>query len=121
MSLSLRERVEELEEENRQLRALKLPPVLRYRGIRLTGSERCLIAVLVSTVGVCAREYLLNSFEHLRRVDSGMQPKTLNILMVRIRKKLRDASPPIAINTEYGVGYYMTPENKALLAARREI
>lgn len=119
-ALSLREENEVLREENRQLRALKLPTVAQYRGVRLTAAERCIVATIASGDGVCTRDYLLDCFDHLRRADSGIQPKTLAVMMVRIRKKLGGIKPPVEIATEYGIGYSMTEENKARLLARKE-
>lgn len=120
---SLRERVAELtgllaerDEEIRLLRGECLPEVVRYRGICLTRAEKITVAALLATDRVCTFDYLLNR----RPSDMGHLPTSISVLIHRIRNKFKAVTPPIMIETEVGMGYYMTPANKALLRERKE-
>lgn len=111
--IALREKIEELEETIRQLRAEDVIPA--WNGLRVTPSERALLSTLAARRGICSNTYLLNRLPSRREVF----PKALDVVVCRLRKKLRALEPPILIETAWGGGYLMDDANRAMLAERR--
>lgn len=118
MSRALLERIDELNEENRQLRAALLPePVAAgYRGIRLTRQERHVLAALVASEGLTTHDKLVDRIELMSgRPTAGRKHLAVNIC--RLRKALAPAG--IEIHTVWGDGYGLSDASRALLNARR--
>lgn len=111
--IALREKIEELEETIRQLRAEDVIPA--WNGLRVTPSERALLSALATSRGICSHTYLLNRLLSRNEVF----PKTIDVFICRLRKKLRALDPPILIETAWGGGYLMDDRNRAVLAERR--
>jgi len=114
---ALRERIEVLEEENRQLRALRLPPVTQYLGLGLSNTERVVMATLMSTAALCTRDYLLDCVVLSRVRPSSVEPKTIDVMLCRARKKLAAIGFPRVIETEWGEGWRIKPKERGRLQA----
>ncbi len=116
--LTDRERLDEAEETIRQLRQLIVPPVvLRWtRGFTPTPSEWIVLNCLARASDPCSAEFLRGRLDIA--FDSGATSKSANVLICKLRRKLKCLTPPIEIFTNWGVGYWMDEENKALLAIR---
>lgn len=114
---ALRDKIDELQEENRQLKAARAPVVVMYEGLDATASELFLLAVLTRG-GVCSQNYLIDRIAMLHPGEYSVISKTIDVHVCRLRKKLKVLAPPIEINNKWGVGYWMDAANKALLAER---
>lgn len=109
----LQARVDELEEENRQLKDQLLdvtwePPL----EIGLTGKEAALIAILMKQKGVVSKESLLGTMYQLM-TDDPPELKIIDVFVCKARKKLRPYGLEIA--TVWGRGYELPEATKALL------
>ncbi len=97
----LRERIDILEEENRQLQEALYPdemsPMWRYG---LTKCEIALFNRLLQTE-LATRETLVNVLEATTR-KPGAQ-RTVDVMMHKIRRKLKHS--PHKIHTVWGIGY----------------
>lgn len=113
----LRARIEELEEENRQLRALLDKPETTYRGLERTPAAELWVLRWLMTGGVWPVSRLLDTFR-LRKWDHCAGPKTISVHICRLRKWLGALDPPVVIFTQWGVGYWMDEANRALLNER---
>jgi DNA-binding response OmpR family regulator len=116
--ISDRERIEELEEENRQLRALlQLDDTTAYDGLRLTAQQRVVLAALCRGTGVLPISYLLDCLDRAGRRGTAHARDHLGVVVHRLRRKLEPHG--IHIRTEWGVGLSIPLEDKAVLHARR--
>ena len=115
MITQLRERIEFLEEENRQLRADMVPTDPLFLGV-LSPQQMALLK------GVYAHK--VASYHYLDRLAetvppngryAGHEPEKLRskVAMYKLRKKLIKYG--IKIGTWRGIGYYLDDENKAKL------
>ena len=111
-AIALRERIEELEEENRQLRALRLPSTVPYSGFGFTGTERIVFAALMAGDRICSTDYLLDCVMLSSTTKSAMQPKTITIIIHRLRKNLRGMGFPGVIETDWGLGWRIRAVNR---------
>ena len=111
----LRERIVELEEEVRQLRAEMVPTDATFLGF-LTRNETTLL------MGIYKREianyaYLdritENPDKYNRYTDINHEALRNRVSIWKLRKKMREHG--IEIKTWRGVGYYLDDENKAKL------
>lgn len=53
----------------------------------------------------------------LNRRGRGVNPRHVDVIICRLRRKLKALTPPIFIETARSRGWWMTDENKALLRA----
>jgi hypothetical protein len=115
---ALRERVDLLEEENRQLRTAYLPHTGRFGCLPLSPSECLLVAALVDTQkgSTCTTEYLANCLAIANRHSNPIQDRTVSVYVCNIRKKIA----PLTIRTAWGTGYYFDEDTKTQLRAMRE-
>jgi hypothetical protein len=109
----LRERIEILEEENRQLRAMLVRPIPPCRGLENAPRSNLFLLGLFMQGGVWTRDAILDA-----RQSGDLFPKTVDVLVHRLRKRLAALMPPVRIETQWGVGYYMDAENRALMKER---
>jgi DNA-binding response OmpR family regulator len=116
----LRERIVELEEEVRQLRADMVPIDATFLGF-LTRNETTLL------MGIYKREianyaYLdritENPDKYSRYTDINHESLRARVSVWKLRKKMRMLG--IEIKTWRGIGYYLDDENKAKLKALME-
>lgn len=108
---AMKERIEELEEENRQLRALLTPRLADHIDIPLTASQRAILDVIVAHP-FASYEMLLSALEHL--IPHGERLESIvKVHMHRLRAKLKPFD--VRIRVVYTEGYYMSPEDKAKL------
>lgn len=116
----LRDRIEELEEEVRQLRAELVPVNGTFLGF-LTKQETTLL------MGIYSREvanyaYLDRITEdpdrYSRYTDINHELLRSRVSVWKLRKKMRERG--IEIKTWRGIGYYLDEENKAKLKALME-
>lgn len=111
----LRDRLDYLEEENRQLREALEPAVALPVDWKLTKTEaRALLALHRVRQGYMNRERLLVA---LYGMEIDVEPKIIDVLVCKIRRKLKDAGAIIPIRTFHGDGFGLTREGHAALAA----
>ena len=116
MSAALRERVDELEEENRQLRAaLRGAISIRYAGIHLTRREMKIVDILLSSSVPLSQAAIIDRID----IRLAVQPKTVDVHICKLRKKLGALNPPVGIYTAWGVGYGMVDKSKSAMRDRR--
>lgn len=111
----LRDRLEYVEEENRQLREALEPSVALPVEWRLTKTEaRALLALHRVRQGYMSRERLLVA---LYGLEVDVEPKMVDVLVCKIRKKLRAAGTAVTIRTFHGDGFGLTREGRDALSA----
>ena len=111
----LRDRLSYLEEENRQLREALEPAVALPVDWKLTKTEaRVLLALHRVRQGYMDRERLLVA---LYGLEVDVEPKIIDVMICKLRKKLRVAGAVIPIRTFHGDGFGLTREGHAALAA----
>jgi DNA-binding response OmpR family regulator len=106
-------RIEELEEENRQLRELLAPKLTFPVELALSRKQNTLLAMLFRTSpNTVKNDRIFTVFW-----GDALAPPSEHAVKMQIfalRKKLRDCN--IVIQTNYGEGYFLTKESKILLA-----
>lgn len=116
----LKARVEELEHEVRMLKELAQEPdnwvLPDAPGVWLTPTQRAIVHRLHRQGGntvhrLCLMETLYSLEPDVDRAD----PKIVDVLVCHIRKKLRDT--PWRVRTTWGVGYWLTREDRKEEAA----
>ncbi len=115
----MRERVDLLEEELRQMRAA-FRPILEaaWDGIILTETQRIVLEALSS--GRPLPFALLHArLQAVFPQPDGRTDNTVSVMVCKLRWVLGKLQPPIAIDTLWGFGYQLNAVNTALLAARR--
>lgn len=107
MEKALRDRIEVLEEENRQLKQVLRPGHRFWARWRLTDAYAGMMALL------CEREYA--TYDQLAVAGNVASQGAVKVHICYIRKRLRPHG--IEIKTLWGVGYYLDAENKAKVKA----
>lgn len=114
---SLRERVDVLEEEVRQLHDAFEPSAPMPEAWKLTKTEARLLHVLARTRGgYLTKERILTA---LYGLEPDVEIKIVDIYVCKLRRKLARAGSAVEIRTFYGDGFGLTAEAHA--AFRREI
>jgi hypothetical protein len=115
---ALRAALEEARERIRWLEAALVPQAPPQRA-ELPLNRSCEIVLLA----LKASSWPLNHEALGRRLDVGLNrdgsvnPKFVDVIICRLRKKLRALTPPVAIQTASKRGWWMDAKNKALLQA----
>lgn len=107
---ALRDRVAELEE----LLGVGLPPV-PPREIHFTATELRTCGLLLKHSVVTREFYWRALYGALPDCDQPQGDSHFSVYICKLRHKLRPKG--IEIGNSWGVGYFMTPENKARLTA----
>lgn len=117
---ALRERIDLIEEEFRQFRETFRPGrYALWRGLDLSASEWIVVDAL-SDGQVWEWQRLLGRLDALRPSNDGHSHEALKVFIHRIREKFRSMTPPLTITKLWGVGYRLSSDSVALLAARRQ-
>lgn len=104
----LRDRIAELEEENRQLRHTQAPESSRLQiHFNITRTEARILAAL-SRGGIQSRGKLLDL---ACRDDTA--PDTINVHVTKLRRKIA----PLQIKNAWGSGYFLEGESLAAIRA----
>lgn len=103
---TLKEKVAALEAELTEGRKASLPACLR-----LTAKECALLKMLYERAQVTRMTLWNELYSHLP--NGGPEPKIIDVFICKMRRKLKPHG--IGIETIWGQGYRMTPENKARL------
>ncbi len=115
---SMREEIDLIHEEIQEIRvALRHLPADRWKGLDLTAGESVILGALAT--GMPHTTAKLLSKLNVAFPFDGRVPRTIKIHVCRIRAKLRELAPPVTIITKPIAGYWIDPENCALLAALR--
>lgn len=110
---ALRERIEILEEENRQLRELLVPTIALPLEWRLSRNDQIfLVAIRSAAPGYLSLERALHALYGFDVPDSG--PKLRDQYLWRVRRGLRRSGTAIEIKTVRCRGYLMPPESVAV-------
>lgn len=115
--MNLAERVELLEEENRQLRdAMRCTETARFPAKwNLSGAEKRVLTSLINAQGgFRAREVL---FTAARRWESTGNNHLLEVIICRLRKKMKPLG--VTIHTIRGEGYKIDADSKAIVIGAR--
>ncbi|MCJ2067834.1 helix-turn-helix domain-containing protein [Methylobacterium sp. J-030] len=113
---NLRERVDVLEEEVRQLRDAFEPSAAMPEAWKLTKSEARLLHVLAhARGGYLNKERILTA---LYGLEPDVEIKIVDVFVCKLRRKLSAAGSAIEIKTYHGDGFGLTTEGHA--AFRRE-
>jgi two-component system cell cycle response regulator CtrA len=115
--MNLAERVEFLEEENRQLRdAMRCTETARFpaKWNLSPGEKRVLTSLIGAQGGFRSNEVL---FAAARRWDSTGSGNLVSVIVCRLRQKLKPFG--ITIHTVHGEGYKIDPESKAIVIGAR--
>ena len=110
--IALLEERDTLREHVRQLEEALAPTVVLPRAWRLSTSEECLLRAI--------RAVEPNVLHHERgmivlygMLDDAPNQKILDVLICKVRQKLRHAQAQITIETVWGRGWRMSPESCA--------
>lgn len=116
----LRERISELEEEVRQLRADMVPTDATFLNFLSKNQMKILLGIYSRPVADYA--YLDRITEqgdrYNRYTDINHEDLRVRVSIWKLRKKMREYG--IEIKTWRGIGYYLDDENKAKLKALME-
>lgn len=104
----LNARVDELEEENRQLRELAAPEFRYPAEMKLTPTEGQVLAVIAARSGPTSAGRINNILYAVAGID--VQDKTIDVFICKIRRKLKPFG--IEIRNVWGHGFELTQENK---------
>ena len=114
---SLRERVDVLEEEVRQLRDAFEPSAPMPEAWKLTRTEARLLHILARRRGgYLTKERILTA---LYGLEPDVEIKIVDVYVCKLRRKLARAGSAVEIRTFYGDGFGLSAEG--LAAFRREI
>ncbi|MBY6243880.1 helix-turn-helix domain-containing protein [Methylosinus sp. Sm6] len=103
-ALEVRERIETLEEENRQLRDMLKPPTTYPAEWRLTPQEADILSILAARApNAISKTALYEAFTWDN--DDPPDPKIIDVLVCKLRAKLKDLH--IEIETIWGFGLRM--------------
>lgn len=113
----LRAKTEMLEDENENLR-LRIEELERLIGLDveapivfgLTSREACMFGALMAR-DMCLKEHLMASIYGALPDDDVAEPKIIDVFVCKMRKKLKRFD--IDVETVWGKGYRLSPENKA--------
>lgn len=105
MTPAERAEMETMREENRQLRALRLPPERQYSDFGFSRTERIVLASLMGADDICPRDYLIDCIVLSRARSQGIEPKTVDVVLWRLRQKLIGMGFPGVIETIWGEGW----------------
>lgn len=112
---SLRDRIDLLEEENRQLREAAEALVPFPADWKITKVEaRFLSALMRARSGCMSSERLLTAIYGL---EPDVQPKIIDVWACKLRKKLASAGAGIKIRTLWGEGYGLSDADRDRLRA----
>ena len=93
---------------------------VEYRGLRLTLAERIILSTIYKTDGPVSRERLRLNLDVAFNRKSRSPVTSIEPLLHHLRRKLKTAEPPIAIETLYRYGYRLDNANRALVTALRK-
>lgn len=82
----------------------------------LTKSEAAVLGAIV-TRGQLSRLALYDMVFGLRSENEQPEPKIIDVFVCKVRKKLKRHAPDVAIQTNWGAGYFMSPEHARKLLA----
>lgn len=109
-----RDRIEELEEEVRQLRELVAPRVHWAPGLGLSPLDKKVLSVLIAkSPAPVTRDRIMAAV--YPDPDSAAGPKTIDTVICRVRKRLAHHGVHIG-SAGYFSGWYIDRENAAILA-----
>lgn len=110
---SLRDRIDLLEEENRQLREAAEALISFPRSWRLTEKEaRFVSALMRSKTGAMSKEALMTA---LYGLEPDVEEKIIDVWACKLRKKLKTLGVAVEIETVWGQGYRLSVESRATL------
>lgn len=89
------------------------PLCFRQKPIKLTNGERIIVWSLLKAYPDCVRKPTL-----LDRLDSEGVNNTIQVIICRIRRKLKDVGAPESIETVWGQGYRWKPGGGDDIAAK---
>ena len=105
----LRDRIDELEEEVRQLRRQLLPVIALPTAWGLTRKEAQLLRALrAASPNIVGRERALLA---LYGFDDVPTDGVLNTFLSRLRRRLAESGVPVVIENRYGEGWRLSPES----------
>lgn len=113
-TMKLQERIEILEEENRQLRKMMQPSLQFVPEWKLTAQQGQLLALIYSRALV-TYDQIVVAFDIRRQVDGNDDQNHVKVVAHHVRRKL--APFGIKFTTVFGVGYAADSENKARIRA----
>lgn len=111
---AMRDRIETLEEENRQLREMMRPVLQFVPEWRLSEQQSRLLAMIYNRQ-LANYEQIVVAFDIQRRADGNDDQNHVKVVAHYLRKKLKPHG--IKFNTVWGVGYAADSENKARIRA----
>ena len=112
---SLRDRIDLLEEENRQLREAAEALVIFPPSWRLAEMEAKLLSALMrARTGCMSHESLLTA---LYGLEPDVDIEIIRVWVYRVRKKLRAAAVPVEIHAVWGQGIRLSAEARMALVA----
>ncbi|GJD65146.1 helix-turn-helix domain-containing protein [Methylobacterium frigidaeris] len=114
--ITLRERVEELEEEVRQLRAMMSPRLHLPATWNLTPAMRRILSTLMARApGIVTHDHLLEVCMSDQRRNDPPSIETPKVQICKMRPKLAQLVPGATIETAWGEGYWISLESAALI------
>ena len=114
----LREKVDRLEFENRELRAVVAPDAKLLGGLRLTAKETQVLQCIARR-GPVGTAYLVNVIYVLHPDPPEFAYQGVGVMIFRLRQKL--AVRGVNLNSRSHHGYWLEPEDLAKLKALEAI
>lgn len=106
-------RIEELEEQVKQLRQQMKPVVQFPRSWGLTKRETVVLQCLLAR-DICSREYIMTALYDINYYERDI--RVVDQYIKRIRGRFDKHLPePVSIQTHYGIGYSINPKGQAYI------
>lgn len=110
----LREQLEEAQERIRWLEfALKPPKSQFVPELRMSRAYEAVLYALLTTSSPLDQEKLRRRIDVALGHFESTAPKSVDVVICRLRKQLGALDPPITIRNAWGRGYWMDDESKA--------
>lgn len=106
-----RERIEELEEELRQLKTILVPPFTFPLEWRLTATQRRLLIALYKTPGCLTHTQCFTAMDS-KAIQSD---SLLNVQIMKLRRRLTPFG--VVVKNHWGVGYEIPAASKVIIKA----
>jgi two-component system cell cycle response regulator CtrA len=110
---NLRAQLDDAQMQIRELTSVRELGVETYVGVAQMTRKEAVVAAAIVKYGHASKSSIYHALYGGLDIDEQREPKIVDVFVCKIRKKLRPFG--VEIDTQWGVGYKMSPENVARL------